>query len=231
VAEGAPAPVSEARRRLAKLLIERDGAASEMSAIQGSLRKLALLASAVPPLVARLDLVRAGDAEAYRLWSELDTEAPAPEPNEEGASLSRQIDAAKLSADTAATAVPLKDREFVAASNRHAAVTHSINAAIGEILLEEVEPDFVAIVEAKASLAAAIARAEHGRDLALRGCEAIPNDRRPTLAAQFYAALGKLETVRTAAMSNPPASYDRGGWAEFSRRLAVDHQATLAEGA
>jgi hypothetical protein len=38
----------------------------------------------------------------------------------------------------------------------------------------------------------------------LQAVESIPQPNRLAVAAQAYAALGKLETVRAAAMSNPP---------------------------
>jgi hypothetical protein len=82
-------------------------------------------------------------------------------------------------------------------------------------------------VEAKASLAAAIARAEAGREIALKGVESIPADRRTAIAAQFYAGLATLEKVRIAAIANPAPSYDRGGFARLASDLAVSATARL----
>jgi hypothetical protein len=113
------------------------------------------------------------------------------------------------------------------ASNASAAISHAVAAAIGEILLEEVEPGYQAIVKAKADLSAAIARAEHGRELALRGVESIPQDRRLAVASGFYQALGTLEKVRAATMANPAPSYDTGQWRDLASRLASDPSATV----
>ena len=228
------AHASPARKCLGKLLLERDEAAAEMVAIQGSLRKLASMASAVPPLVARLDLIRAESAERYRLWSELlDSEAPAPEPNEEGESLVRQIAAAKLSADTAASAVPLKQTEFVRSQAKFSAITESINSAIAAIIRDEmIAPRLEQIIAIKADLAERAAMVEAGNQLALETAEKIPLERRTQIAGEFYQNGGAFEQLRVRAISPPAPSTVRyyDGWRDLALRLAVDPSATVAEG-
>jgi hypothetical protein len=219
-------PTSDARQRLAKLLAERSEANGEMQAARSSIAKLTATQSLAAPFEQQLAMLCAADGEAMRLWSDAADDAAMPLPDVAAReALQAKISQAKASSAAAQSAIPALEQSYSRASNKTLGLTWCINAAISEILLEEIEPCFAAIVEAKASLAAAIGRAERGRDIALRGVEAIPAERRFAVAPGFYSVLEGVDRTRTLAISNPPPSHDPGPWAEFSRRLAVDHLA------
>jgi hypothetical protein len=221
-----PAPVSAARQRLAKLLGQRAEANAEMQRARDAIARLVKAQSLDQPFVAELQRLDAAESEALRLWSGDDGDATPPAQDfERRAALERKIGECRSTAAAAQRAIPGLESEYTRASHRALSITWSVSATIGEILLEEVEPDFAAIVEAKASLSAAISRAEHGRETALIGVESIPADRRTVVASGFYTALAALESVRGRAIANPAPSYDRGDWAHLASRLAVDHLA------
>jgi hypothetical protein len=225
-AEGPPVPISEARRRLAKLLIERTEANSEMASARAAIAKLTATQNLAAPFEQQLAMLGEAESQALRLWSGDDGDATPPAQDfERRAALERKIGECRSTAAAAQRAIPGLESEFTRASHKALAITWSVSATIGEILLAEIEPRFVEIAEIKAALAAAISRAEAGREIALRGVESIPADRRTMIAAQFYAELATLEKVRIAAAANPPPSYDRGTWGAFARGLAVDHPA------
>jgi hypothetical protein len=231
--DDAPAvPVSEARSRLAALIGQRDEAKAEMAAAQGSIAKLVATQSLAAPFEAQLAQLGEAESQALRSWSADEGDEAPPAPNVEGReALNRRIAEARSTADAARRAVPSLEAEYLRASNRAASISHAVSAAIGEILLAEIEPGFAEIVAIKADLSARIARAEVGRDIALKAVEAIPTDRRLAIASAFYPALGAVEKVRVLAMSNPPPVYENGAaWSHLASSLSVDARATVGEG-
>lgn len=81
--EVAPAPVSEARQRLAKLLLERDEAQSEAKAAQASIAKLNATQSLASPFEQQLAMLQESESQSLRRWSDDDSDAPPPAPNVE----------------------------------------------------------------------------------------------------------------------------------------------------
>jgi hypothetical protein len=223
-AVAAPA-LSEARTRLAKLLLERTECQSAMQAARDAIARLQAYITAPGQIERDIGELDSFEASLIAAWSSTGGAFPVLDADRRQA-LEEALSEARNKASGAQRAIPALEAALTRASNAAAAISLDVAAAIGEILLEEV--DYQAIVTAKADLAAAIARAEAGRELALIGVESsIPQDRRPTVAAQFYASLATLEKVRAAAMSNPPPSYDGGPWRDLASRLASSANATV----
>jgi hypothetical protein len=217
-------PVSEGRRRLAKLLLERSEAEAAMQAARDAIGRLQGAVASPGPIESQIANLDASEANMIAQWSTAGGTFPVLDVDRRR-ELDEALSEAKNKAAGAARAIPINEAAMTRASNAAAAISLAINVAIAEILLEEV--DYQAIVEAKADLSAAIARAEAGRELALIGVESIPQDRRLAVASGFYQALGTLEKVRAAAMSNPAPSYDTGPWRDLASRLASDPSATV----
>jgi hypothetical protein len=82
-AEAAPAPQSEARQRLAKLLEQRDQANAAMGAARASIAKLAKAQGLAAPFEQQLAMIGEAESNALRLWSGDDGDATPPAPNVE----------------------------------------------------------------------------------------------------------------------------------------------------
>jgi hypothetical protein len=227
VAEGPPAPQSEARRRLAKLLTERTEAESEAQRARDALARLQGAIASPGPLESQLAALDSDEASRIAAWSN----AGGPFPTLDGErrhELEAALAECRTKAAGASRALPALQAEFMRASNKAAAIAGGVSAAIAEIVISEVELDFAAIVEAKASLAAMVARAESGRSVALSIAEGIPQPNRLAIAGEFYRSLGSLDGgIRVKAIANPPPSYDRGPWARLVADLASDASATI----
>lgn len=226
VADAAPAPQSEARLGLAKLLSERAEAQGEMEAARAAIGRLQGYVAAPGPIERDIAALDSAEAELIAQWSTSGGTFPTLDA-ERRHELEEALADARNKAAGAQRAIPALEAKFTRASNRAGAISHAISAAISDIIIAEVEPCFAEIVNLKSDLAMRIARAEAGREIALRTVESIPNDRRLAIASEFYSALGAVEKVRILAMSNPPMAHDHGGWAEFSRDLASDATARL----
>jgi hypothetical protein len=220
------APVSAARRRLAKLLLERDEAQGEMQKARDAIERLQAAASGPSAIEREIGALDLAEGSLISAWSSEGGDFPKLDSDRRRV-LEESLKKARDAASACARELPNREASYLRQSNTVAGISHAVGAAIASIILEEVRPAFAAIVETKASLAIAIARAEHGRERALSIIEAIPRDRRFAVAPQFYSELEAVDRTRALAIANPAPSYDRGPWARLVADLATDATATV----
>ena len=220
------APLSEARMTLASLLRRREEALADQSAAREAIARLHQAIGGPAPIEAEIGALDSFEAELIAQWSTSAGEFPRLDA-EKRHHLGEALADAKNKAAGAQRAIQAVEAQHARAASKIAGLSSAVAVCISEIILEAVEPDFAAIVEAKARLAALIARAEGGRALALSTLEAIPN--RLAIAAAAYSALESVDRTRANAIASPPPSHDRGQWQRLAVALQVDHLA-VAEG-
>jgi hypothetical protein len=231
VAEAPPAPVSEARRRLEALIRARGDCNSARDAANASIRRLQAMQGRDAPHRAALAVLDSESGAAMRAWSATASDDPAPQPDlQKRAAIIRSIEEAVATWESAEREIPGFSADVTRATIAANEITHAINAAIAEIIREEIAPRLEEIVEIRSGLAVKLARAQLGIDLALASAEKIPLERRTTIAAAFYQN-GDFEKLRVRAASPPAPSAERyAGYHDLASRLASDPSATVREG-
>ena len=214
VAEAAP-PLSEARRKLAKLLTERSEAQSESQRARDAIGRLQRAQTIVAPFEAELAQLSAAESEAYApLVRPGRRRSPTPAPDcERREALTRKIAEAHASARAAASAIPSKEAEFTRASNRAAAIKGAVDATIARDRFGGSRAGIRGNRHREGELGGDdCARRSWARDR-VEGRRGDPHRSGLAIASAFYSALGALEKVRVLAMANPaPWNADVSEW-------------------
>ena len=156
---------SEARKRLAKLIEERDEAAAEVADAQTAIGKLESIIAAVAPIEGELAMLDANEAEAMSAWSRAGGNARAPEPDSKRrGALQKRLGDARAQFASAHTAIRGLQAQQTATQNRRAALDAEIAFASAEVFLATFGPLGAEAAEAVRQLEAVKIKARAARE-------------------------------------------------------------------
>lgn len=223
------APELSPNREAMKSLNEaRSEAAAEVAELQGRLRRLDDLKSAIPPLEAEVAALDAAEAAALAEWS-ASPDAPAPVPDVAArADILGRLTAARQRVTTAEQATASVEHVLATANTRAAGLEHQAPALVAAVLIDEAKSLLPGLLEAAAALAKVQSRFSALRTFLLERAEAAKD---VAMRNGFFQALEALDRdAAEAARVAPLISFNPGAeWREMADALGdTQHRPTPA---